>query len=73
MAFADKILLNKVDLVSEEEKEEVISRLKASRCIVMPPCDWVCLWKGSTLLFATSTAGASQRQLPDFQPCHFLS
>lgn len=30
MAFADKILLNKVDLVSEAEKDEVISRLKAS-------------------------------------------
>jgi G3E family GTPase len=30
VAFADKILLNKVDLVSEAEKRHVISRIKVS-------------------------------------------
>lgn len=28
VAFADKILLNKTDLVSEEEKQHVIQRIK---------------------------------------------
>ena len=28
LAFADKVLLNKIDLVSEEEKKEVIKRIK---------------------------------------------
>jgi hypothetical protein len=30
VAFADKILLNKTDLVSESEKRHVISRIKVS-------------------------------------------
>jgi G3E family GTPase len=30
VAFADKILLNKIDLVSEAEKKEVIRRIKVS-------------------------------------------
>ena len=28
IAFADKVLLNKVDLVSEEEKKAVVSRIR---------------------------------------------
>lgn len=54
VAFADKILLNKVDLVSEAEKAEVIDRIKVNRnegkrgtpsC-----CPRVVTWAGSSAL-----------------------
>lgn len=37
VAFADKILLNKTDLVSEAEKAEVISRIKVRTCLTACP------------------------------------
>jgi G3E family GTPase len=33
IAFADIILLNKVDLVDEAHKKRVISRIKVGRCL----------------------------------------
>lgn len=38
VAFADKILLNKLDLVTDEEKARVISRIKvgAPLCMLAP-------------------------------------
>ena len=32
VAFADKILLNKVDLVTEEQKQAVIKRIRVRGC-----------------------------------------
>lgn len=32
VAFADKLLLNKIDLVSEAEKKNVINRVKVGMC-----------------------------------------
>ena len=47
MAFADKILLNKIDLVSEEEKREVAHRIKVRGWA--GGLGWVWWWVGEVL------------------------